>query len=113
MLGNPTAIVLTGSIDGTADTDVVQIPNNWTNWGTQLAVGADTQASGQAWYFQRVGYIDVNTPETSQLDAAGHPEELATPVYMIVNQALTVRSSCAGVPDWPAWTEGAPSIDPR
>ena len=85
-LGNPAAIVLTGSTaDGTANGDVVQIPGNSTNWGTQLAIGANTQASGQAWYFQRVGYIDVNTPETSQLGAAGHPEELATPVYMIVN----------------------------
>ena len=79
-LGNPAAIVLTGSTaNGTANTDVVQIPNNSTNWGTQLAIGADTQASGQAWYFQRVGYIDVNTPETSQLDAAGHPEDWPRP----------------------------------
>jgi hypothetical protein len=85
-LGNPAAIVLTGSAaDGTVNTDVVQIPNNSTTWGTQLATGAGTQASGQTWYFQRVGYIDVNTPETSQLHAAGHPEELATPVYMIIN----------------------------
>jgi hypothetical protein len=85
-VGNPAAIVLTGStVDGTAIPEVIQITGNSTDGGSQVATGLDTQASGQAWYFQRVGYIDVTTPETSQLDAAGNPELLATPVYRIVN----------------------------
>jgi hypothetical protein len=88
-LGNPAAIVLSGSTaDGTANTDVIQIPNNSTNSGTQLATGAGTQTSGQTWYFQRVGYIGMNTPETSpspyQLTTSP-PEVLAAPVYRIVN----------------------------
>jgi hypothetical protein len=85
-LGNPAAIVLTGNTsDNSANFDVVQIPGNSTNWGTQLATGPGNQLSGQTWYFQRVGYIGVTTPAMSQSDANGHPELLGTPVYMIVN----------------------------
>jgi hypothetical protein len=85
-MGNPAAIVLTGSTDdGTVNSELVQIPGNSTDWGTQLTTGLGMQASGQTWYFQREGYIDVTTPETSQLDTAGDPELLATPVYRILN----------------------------
>jgi hypothetical protein len=86
-MGNPAAIVLTNNF-------LIQIPGNSTFWSTQLTTGLGSHASGQTWYFQRVGYIDVTTPETSQLDAAGNPELLATPVYRIVNYNPDGTSTC-------------------
>jgi hypothetical protein len=92
-MGNPAAIVMTGSTNY-SNIFMIQIPGNPAVRSTQLQTGLGSHASGQTWYFQREGYIDVKTPETSQLDAAGNPELLATPVYRIVNYNPDGTSTC-------------------
>ena len=84
-LGNAASIAVTGerSPDGP---EVVTIPGGSSAWGTQLETDepstAPTLGPAQVWYFQRVGYVGVNTPATT---AAGGTDMLAVPVYRIIN----------------------------
>ncbi len=84
-LGNAASIAVTGerSPDGP---EVVTIPGGSSAWGTQLKTAepstSPTLGPAQVWYFQRAGYVGVNTPATT---AAGGTDMLAVPVYRIIN----------------------------
>lgn len=83
--GTAASIAVTGfrNPDGP---QMVTNPGGSNSPGTQLEISDFTSTSpiaeGQIWYFQRVGYIGVNTPATT---AAGGTDKLATPVYRIIN----------------------------
>ncbi len=84
-LGNAASIAVTGerSPDGP---EVATIPGGSSAWGTQLETAepstSPTLGPAQVWYFQRAGYVGVNTPATT---AAGGTDMLAVPVYRIIN----------------------------
>jgi hypothetical protein len=89
ILGNPAIIGMTGSAtDDTANTYVASIPGGSSAWGTQTATSVYSSGSAnQVWYFQRVGWLGVNTP-ISEFDSASGGAgqvELAVPVYRILN----------------------------
>jgi hypothetical protein len=78
-VGNPATIGVTGTNNNGFDSITV----GSTYWGTQVTSSpfADPDAAPtQVWYFQRMGYVGVNTPAT-----AGGPDMLAVPVYRIMN----------------------------
>ena len=84
-LGNAASIAVTGERSPEGP-EVVTIPGGSSAWGTQLETAepstAPTLGPAQVWYFQRVGYVGVNTPATT---AAGGTDMLAVPVYRIIN----------------------------
>jgi hypothetical protein len=91
VLGNPAIIGMTGSAtDDTANTYVASIPGGSSAWGTQTATSVYSSGSAnQVWYFQRVGWIGLNTPLSEEFSTPGQdpfgPVELAAPVYRILN----------------------------
>ena len=79
-LGNPSSIFMTGSSAVlTANTQVVEVPNGSTTWGVQAATNVSNGGSAQSWFFQRVGWVGVETPSVSD------PTKLGVPVYKIIN----------------------------
>ncbi len=70
-----------------------------TGWGTQLTSIQMDETTDQTWYFQRMGYVGVNTPDTT-----GGPDMLAVPVYRIVNYSRDGLYTClqAGLGNNPA-----------
>lgn len=82
-LGNPATIAMTGDA-GNFDTDsqVVTDPGDSIGFGTQLTTSTISTSPAQTWYFQRVGYLGVNTPDTLALSGT---DMLAVPVYRIIN----------------------------
>ncbi len=91
-LGNAVDIFMTGqsNVYTTNDTYALGIPGASTTWGTQVSTGTYTGATSQEWFFQRVGYVGVNTPLTAWQNSQDDPNfgnnvELAVPVYRILN----------------------------
>lgn len=78
-LGNPTNIFMTGSSSNNSGPNTYALTANGI-WGVQTSTALFTGSSDQVWYFQRVGWVAVNTP----LTVAGI-NELAVPVYHIIN----------------------------
>ena len=87
-LGNAVDIFMTGqsNVYTANDTYALGIPGASTTWGTQVSTGNYTGATSQEWFFQRVGYVGVNTPVTAENAwIFGNNLELAVPVYRILN----------------------------
>ncbi len=85
-LGNPAAVVITGSGGSvTASSQVATVPNG----STGQAPGGTPAA--QTWYFQRIGYVGATTPA---MTSAGGTDMLAVPVYKIINYNTDGTHTC-------------------
>ncbi len=85
-LGNAVNMFMTGeSGDYTSNnTYALGIPGGSTTWGTQVSTALYTGATSQEWFFQRVGYVGVTTPLTTEQNkhdwpGYGNTQDLAVP----------------------------------